>query len=212
MAIACGGGGSKRDEAWPPDTFGGTIVLDGPLDDPALDPLTGRIYDDVPICEGPITPLDSDERIELNGGANVSLRDLRAWEGSYVCTLGDMGVPGPTLGLDVRLAGDAAATCQRREGGQLMAPAVVSIQLTDTDGTMVQTGSCTDFGTVTAWPNGTNLRVDCGVVTVEIRTGWVRIDRLVHLEIEPESEALDTTTTVETVVYYGVECEAASGD
>jgi len=208
VAIACGGGGSKRDEAWPPDTFGGTIVLNGPTDDPSINPLTGRFYDDVPICDGPIRPLDSDERIQLNGGAHVSLRDLRAWEGSYICTLDDMGVPGPTLGLDVRLPGDAAATCQRREGGQLMAPAVVSIQLTDTDGTMVQDGPCTDFGTVTAWPNGTNLRVDCGPVTVELRTGWVRIDRLGYLEIQ----ALDATTTVETAVYFGVECEAASGD
>jgi hypothetical protein len=207
-AIACGGGASKRDEAWPPDTFGGTLVLEGPLDDPSLDPVTGRIHTDVPNCEGPIKPLDSDERIELNGGAHVSSRDLRAWEGSYVCTLGDTGAPAPALGLDVRLAGDTAATCQRREGGQLMAPALVSMQLTDTDGTLVQDGACTDFGTVTAWPNGTNLRVDCGLVTVEIRTGWVRIDRLVHVENEPS----DATTTVQTAVYSGVECDRASGD
>jgi hypothetical protein len=181
-------------------------VLNGPTDDPAIDPLTGRFYDDVPICDGPIRPLYSEERIELNAGAHVSLSDLRAWEGSHVCTLDDMGVPGPTLGLDVRLPGDAAATCQRREGGQLMAPAAVSMQLTDADGTLVQDGACTDLGTVTAWPNGTNLRVECGAVTVEIRTGWVRIDRLMYVGIQ----APHATATLETAVYFGVECEAAS--
>lgn len=208
MATACGGSGSAPDDPWPPDGFGGTILLPGgPESDPQINPVTGRLYDDFPFCDGPMTPVDPEKEIALNAGARVSARKLASWEGSYVCTLSRMDMAGPTVRVDVRLAGGAATCHGTWDGGVLFAPATASLRLTDTDGATPSDISCFDFATVAAWPNGTNLRIDCGSIIVEVREGFVQIDRMPILEIDAFTEI--ATTARETKTYLA-ECQPAT--
>ena len=181
----------------------------GPESDPQINPVTGRLYDDAPFCDGPMTPVDSEKRIALNAGARVSAKKLASWEGAYVCTLSRMGMAGPIVRVDVRLAGGAATCHGTWDGGVLFAPATVSLQLTDTDGATPSDTSCFDFATVAAWPNGTNLRIDCGYIIVEVREGFVQIDRMVNLANDAFTEIANTT--LETRIY-SAECQPAADD
>lgn len=181
-------------------------MLPGPNLDPQINPVTGRLYDDFPFCDGPMRPVAPEKKIALNGGARVSARKLASWEGSYVCTL---PAPGPIVRVDVRLAGGAATCHGTWGGGVLFAPAAVSLQLTETDRATASDTSCVSFATVAAWPSGTNLRIECGSIIVEVRDSYVRIDRMVNIETEHSSDF--ATTTLETRTYLA-ECQPATDD
>jgi hypothetical protein len=178
--------------------MGGHARVPGPLEDLAINPLTGRRYDDIPFCEGPARVLKAGEQIELNQGDYVNARRVARWAGSYRCALHTPDEVGAALEVDVRMVDKPPFTCQGRDGGVVFAPATVSLQLTAADGTILHDGPCSSSATVWVWPAQTNLEVTCSALDIEFRAGQVLIG--------------PTGLQMPEAMFYFAECHAARGD
>lgn len=202
LAVACGGdadelSAEERGNSWPPVSLGGREPARGPLEDPAIDPATGRPYDDAPYCEGPARVVARGERIELNEGAYVRAGSFAPWEGSHDCSLGS-DLASAQLQVDVALVDEPYSTCAGRGGGLVMAAAAVSVQLTTADGVTLHAGPCSSLARVSAWPGRTNLEVDCTDVSLELRAGWFLVGQARSSAVYPRG--------------YRAECRRAARD
>lgn len=204
FVAACGGSAadtlSAEEQAeatsWPPLSLGGREPPRGPLEDPAINPATGRPYDDIPYCAEPARVLKAGERIELNEGAYVRAGSFAPWGGSYICTLTN-DAASALLQVAVAMLDEGQFTCPGRGGGLVSVAAAVSMRLTDADGNTLHAGPCNALARVSAWPGRTNLEVDCTEVSLELRTGWFLVER-------DRSSAPETNG-------YRAECQRAAG-
>src|SRR5690349_15878569 len=105
LLIACSGDigcAAAEGGPWPPQSLGGREPPRGPLEDPAIDPATGRPYDDVGVCAATSPRVEAGARIELNEGDHVGPGSFAPWEGSYRCTLSTPDSEWGTLQVEVQ--------------------------------------------------------------------------------------------------------------
>lgn len=160
---------------WPPQSLGGREPARGPLEDPAIDPATGRPYDEVGVCAATSPQVEANARIELNEGDSIGPGSFAPWEGSYRCALSTPDAAWGTLQIDVQMVDTPRLSCGARGGGMVTAFATVSIRLSEADGTLLHDGPCASLANVTAWPGRTSLQVDCGELALRLEAGWIQI-------------------------------------
>jgi hypothetical protein len=166
---------SAKEGPWPPQSLGGREPARGALEDPAIDPATGRPYDEVGVCAETSPRVEANATIELNEGDSIGPGSFAPWEGSYRCALSTPDAAWGTLQVDVRMDDTPWLTCEARGGGMVTAFAAVSIRLNDADGTPLHDGPCSALANVSAWPGRTSLQVDCGEVALRVEAGWIQV-------------------------------------
>jgi len=177
--VACA---SAEGGPWPPPSLGGREPARGPTEDPAIDPATGRPYEEAGVCAASSTRVAASARIELNEGQFVGPSSFDPWEGAYLCTLSTQGTARGTLQVELLMVDAARLTCEARGGGMVTAFAEVSVRLRDEDGATLHDGPCSTLGNISAWPGRTSLQVNCGAQALRVEAGWVEVDPIETLK------------------------------